>query len=62
MRSVLPMSQLQVFSLKQIRMLFKRSYNCQQSAMEFFYDKHGFYNSVFLYFPDPVRLISFSHK
>ena len=61
MKSVFPMSQIQVYSLKHINMLFKRTYNCQQSALEFYYHNHGFYNSVLLYFPDPVSFSFLYH-
>ena len=49
---VVAMDPIQVYLLRDIRFLFTRSYNCQQSALEFYYQHNGFYNSVYLYFPD----------
>ena len=52
---------IQVYLLRDIRLLFTRSYNCQQSALEFYYRHNGFYNSVYLYFPDMVSLLHALH-
>ena len=54
MQSIMPMASLQVYAYNQIQLLFTRMYNCQQSALEFYLNDHGFYNSVLLYFPDQV--------
>lgn len=58
---VVAMDPIQVYLLRDIRFLFTRSYNCQQSALEFYYQHNGFYNSVYLYFPDMVAELSPFH-
>ena len=55
------MDPIQVYLLRDIRFMFTRSYNCQQSALEFYYQHNGFYNSVYLYFPDMVAELSPFH-
>lgn len=54
MVSLYPMRGVQRYALASLEALYKRTYRCQQSALEFFYHQGGFRNSVFLYFPEEV--------
>lgn len=55
MEPLCPMRAVQRYALRAMEALYKRTYRCQQSALEFFYRDGGFRNSVFLYFPEEVR-------
>ena len=54
MEPLCPMRGVQRYALRAMEALYKRTYRCQQSALEFFYRDGGFRNSVFLYFPEEV--------
>ena len=61
MEPIFGMREVQEYSLQSIDSLYKRTYRCQQSALEFFYRSGGFRNSVFLYFSEEVGDGLFSH-
>ena len=61
MEPIFGMREVQEYNLQSIDSLYKRTYRCQQSALEFFYRSGGFRNSVFLYFSEEVGDGLFSH-
>lgn len=56
MTPLCPMRAVQLYPLRGLEALYKRTYRCQQSALEFFFRDGGFRSSVFLYFPEEVSL------
>ena len=51
---VLPIPPILVIPLASTTGLLKRSYNCQQSAFELFYQSSGYIDSVYFFFPEMV--------
>ena len=54
-KALLPFPSILVFDLRSLTALYPRTYNCQQTALEFFYSESGFTDSVFLFFPEQVK-------
>ena len=55
--SINPMTPIQVIPLSAGVALFKRSYNCQKSGFELFYQSNARVESIYFFFPDMVRMI-----